>query len=191
MKNLTGPIIGLHFLRHNSVVTDTTRGLIHFPHLTIEVNSAARETCANSQSVLTDDTLQFQADCHPGSRRWLCAVPMWSLLICQWPGLLARWRRIPSRRCDFEQTTRQVYGPTAEERWLWGGVTDESSCCVWGTEAGGKTQSKTNCGCVCSSETAAGDEIEQNETGRLEQCWRKGLVIQFAPWILNKVKFRL
>ena len=32
MKNLTGPIIGLHFMRHNSVVIDTTHGLIHFPH---------------------------------------------------------------------------------------------------------------------------------------------------------------
>ena len=27
MKNLTGPIIGLHFMRHNSVVIDTTHGL--------------------------------------------------------------------------------------------------------------------------------------------------------------------
>ena len=36
MKNLTGPIIGLHFMRHNSVVIDTTHGLIHFPHLTIQ-----------------------------------------------------------------------------------------------------------------------------------------------------------
>ena len=35
MKNLTGPFIGLHFMRHNSVVIDTTHGLIHFPHLTM------------------------------------------------------------------------------------------------------------------------------------------------------------
>ena len=34
MKNLTGPFIGLHFMRHNSVVIDTTNGLIHFLHLT-------------------------------------------------------------------------------------------------------------------------------------------------------------
>ena len=27
LKNLTGPIIGLHFMRHNSVVIDTTHGL--------------------------------------------------------------------------------------------------------------------------------------------------------------------
>ena len=33
MKELTGPIIGLHFMRHNSAVIDTTHGLMHFPHL--------------------------------------------------------------------------------------------------------------------------------------------------------------
>ena len=37
MKNLTGPIIGLHFMRHNSVVIDTTHGLVHFLHLTMQV----------------------------------------------------------------------------------------------------------------------------------------------------------
>ena len=31
MKKLTGPLIGLHFMRNNSVVIDTTHGLIHFP----------------------------------------------------------------------------------------------------------------------------------------------------------------
>ena len=36
MKNLTGPIIGLHFMRQNSVVIDTTHGLIHLPHLTMQ-----------------------------------------------------------------------------------------------------------------------------------------------------------
>ena len=38
MKNLTGPIIGLHFMKHNSVVIDTTHGVIHFPHLTMQVH---------------------------------------------------------------------------------------------------------------------------------------------------------
>ena len=37
MKNLTGPNIGLHIMRHNSVVTDTTHGLVDFPYLTMEV----------------------------------------------------------------------------------------------------------------------------------------------------------
>ena len=30
-KNLTGPVLGLLSMRHNSVVIDTTHGLIHFP----------------------------------------------------------------------------------------------------------------------------------------------------------------
>ena len=34
MRILTGPIIRLHFMRHNSVVIDTTHALIRFPHLT-------------------------------------------------------------------------------------------------------------------------------------------------------------
>ena len=55
MKNLTGPIIGLHFMRHNSVVTDTTHGLFHFPHLTMQVKSALNQTSVKPQSVLIHD----------------------------------------------------------------------------------------------------------------------------------------
>ena len=44
MKNLTGPIIRLHFMRHNSVVIDTTHGLIHFPQLTMQTKNAAIES---------------------------------------------------------------------------------------------------------------------------------------------------
>ena len=44
MKTLTGPINGLHFMRNNSVVVDTTHGLIHFPHLTMQVETASSET---------------------------------------------------------------------------------------------------------------------------------------------------
>ena len=40
MKKLTGPQIGLHVMRNNSVVIDTTHGLIHSPHLTMQVNTA-------------------------------------------------------------------------------------------------------------------------------------------------------
>ena len=57
MKNLTGPIIGLHFMRHNSVVIDTTHGLIHFPHLTMQVKSALRQTSAKPQAVLIHDSI--------------------------------------------------------------------------------------------------------------------------------------
>ena len=52
LKNLTGPFIGLHFMRHNSVVIDTTHGIIHFPHLTMQVKSALSQTSANPQAVL-------------------------------------------------------------------------------------------------------------------------------------------
>ena len=56
MKNLTGPIIGLHFMRHNSVVIDTTHGLIHFPHLTLQVKNALTQTSAKPQAVLIHDS---------------------------------------------------------------------------------------------------------------------------------------
>ena len=46
MKKLAGPIIGLDFLRHNSVVIETTHGLIHFPHMTMQAKNAAAETSA-------------------------------------------------------------------------------------------------------------------------------------------------
>ena len=46
MKNPIGPYIGSHFMRHNSVVIDTTHSLIHFPHLTMQVKTAASETSA-------------------------------------------------------------------------------------------------------------------------------------------------
>ena len=56
-KNFTWPFRGLHFMRHNGVVTGTTHGLIHCQHLTIKVKSAATETSAKPQSILTSDTL--------------------------------------------------------------------------------------------------------------------------------------
>ena len=57
MKNLTGPIIGLHFMRHNSVDIDTTHGLIHFPHLTIQVKSASSQASAKPRAVLIHDSV--------------------------------------------------------------------------------------------------------------------------------------
>ena len=55
-KNLTGPNIGLHFMRHNSVVIDTPHGLIHFPHLTRQVRSASSGTSAKTQLFLNHDS---------------------------------------------------------------------------------------------------------------------------------------
>ena len=57
MKKLTGPIFGLHFMRNHSVVIDTTQGLIHFPHLTMQVKTTSSETTAKAQPVTTDETL--------------------------------------------------------------------------------------------------------------------------------------
>ena len=57
MKNLTGPIIGLHFMRHNSVVIDTTQGLIHFPHLTMQLKSAMSQTSAKAQAFFIRDSI--------------------------------------------------------------------------------------------------------------------------------------
>ena len=55
MKNLTRPILGLHFMRHNSVVIDTAHGLIHFPHLTMPAKKTANETAAKPQPVPIQD----------------------------------------------------------------------------------------------------------------------------------------
>ena len=55
MKKLTGPIISLHFMRHNRVVIDTTHGLNIFPHLLMQVKSSASKIGAKLQTVLLDD----------------------------------------------------------------------------------------------------------------------------------------
>ena len=60
MKKLTGPINGLHFMRNNSVVIDTTDGRIHFPHLTMQVKTASSETTTKPQPVIFDETLTIQ-----------------------------------------------------------------------------------------------------------------------------------
>ena len=57
MKKLTGLIFGLHFMRNNSVVVDTTYGLIHFPHLTMQVKIASTETTTEPQPVIMDENL--------------------------------------------------------------------------------------------------------------------------------------
>ena len=57
MNNLTGPIIGLHFMRHNSVVIDTTHGLIHFLHLTMQVKSASSQARVKPPAVLIHDSI--------------------------------------------------------------------------------------------------------------------------------------
>ena len=43
-------------MRHNSVVIDTIHGLIHFPHLTMQVKSASSQASAKAQAVLIHDS---------------------------------------------------------------------------------------------------------------------------------------
>ena len=57
MKKLTGSIIALHFMRNNSVVIDTTHGLIQFPHLTMQVKTTSSGTTTKPQPVNTDEAL--------------------------------------------------------------------------------------------------------------------------------------
>ena len=56
-KKITGPIFGLHFMRNNSVVIDTTHGLIHFPHLTMQVKTASSGTTTKPHPIITDEAL--------------------------------------------------------------------------------------------------------------------------------------
>ena len=56
-KKLTVSIIGLHFMRNNSVFIDMIHGLIHFPHLTMPVKTRSSETTTKPQPVITDETL--------------------------------------------------------------------------------------------------------------------------------------
>ena len=57
MSKLTGPIIGLLFMRNNSVVIDTTHGLLHFSHLKMQAKTASSETTTKPQPIITDDAL--------------------------------------------------------------------------------------------------------------------------------------
>ena len=49
--------MGMHFMRHNSVVIDTTYDLIHFSHLTMQVKFAASEASAELQPVFIHDSI--------------------------------------------------------------------------------------------------------------------------------------
>ena len=57
MEKVTGPIIELQFKRNNSVVVDTTQGLIHFPQLTMPLKTASSKTTTKPQPVMSDDAL--------------------------------------------------------------------------------------------------------------------------------------
>ena len=56
MKKLARPIVGLHFKRKNSENFDKTHGLIHSPHLTMQLKTSS-ETSSKRQAVPTDNAL--------------------------------------------------------------------------------------------------------------------------------------
>ena len=60
VKKLTGPLLGLHFMSHNSVVIDTTHGLILFPHLTMHFKNSSSGTTTKLQSMITEEALTLQ-----------------------------------------------------------------------------------------------------------------------------------
>ena len=57
IKNLTAPKKGLDYMRHSSVVIDTTHGVIHFAHLKMQVKSASSGTSDEPQVVLIHDSI--------------------------------------------------------------------------------------------------------------------------------------
>ena len=59
MKKITRPFIGLHFMgNNNSVVNDKSHGLIHSPHMTMQVKTASSEATAKHRPVISDDALK-------------------------------------------------------------------------------------------------------------------------------------
>ena len=57
MKDVTRPILGLLFMRHNSVVIASTNGLIYLPHLTTQAKNAAIEAGDQPQLVHLHDSI--------------------------------------------------------------------------------------------------------------------------------------
>ena len=60
MRNLTGPIIGLHFMRYNSVILDITHALLHFPHLSMQAKTADEGKMTKPQAVMIPEEITIQ-----------------------------------------------------------------------------------------------------------------------------------
>ena len=50
-NKITGPILGLTFLKSNSAILDASQGLLHFPHLTYAINPVSEEQPAKPYKV--------------------------------------------------------------------------------------------------------------------------------------------
>ena len=51
-SKITGPILGLTFLKNNSGILDASQGLLHFPHLTYAINPASDEQPTKPHKVI-------------------------------------------------------------------------------------------------------------------------------------------
>ena len=60
MRNLTGPIIGLHFMRYNSVILDITHALLHFPHLSMQAKTTDGVKSTKPQAVMISEDITIQ-----------------------------------------------------------------------------------------------------------------------------------
>ena len=97
MKKLTGPIIGLHFMRNNSVVIDTTHGLIYFAHLMMQVKTASSGTTTKPQPAITDDALTIPPTTKKSTTALVDHPSKWSTT-----GLWHSWRNLWKRQvCWF------------------------------------------------------------------------------------------
>ena len=57
LDKLTRQIIGMQFMRDDSVIIDTTHSFVHFPQVTVQFKHATLDKSAKPQSVLSNDNL--------------------------------------------------------------------------------------------------------------------------------------
>ena len=68
-NKITGPILGLSFLKNNSAILDASQGLLHFPHLRYAINATPDEqtpkphrvTIANQTTLAPDQCITVEA----------------------------------------------------------------------------------------------------------------------------------
>ena len=78
-------------MRNNSVVIETTHGLIHFPHRTMQGKTASSETTTKPQPVITDDALTTRHH----QRQQKQSQPLLTILQKgKQQGLLHHWRSL-------------------------------------------------------------------------------------------------
>ena len=59
---MTGPILGLTFLKNNSAIQDVSQALLHFPHLTYAITAENNETVSRHHKVTIKNQLTIMPD---------------------------------------------------------------------------------------------------------------------------------